>query len=259
MIGLGGFIGDMCGSPYTYNNVKDKNFKIFSRTDSSDKTILLWAEMDWLVNNGKSVGDLENTLKEFVKKYPRAGYDSAFFRWATGKDDNRIDSNACSVVRSLPLMIQGKNIIKIEKSVRDSICVTNNKEQVLHDGRAFTNAMFLAKIGIDKNNIKNKIQKDFDYELGLSVDELKNKRHPLTTDSSVIIPEALNCFFESTDFESAIHNAIYIGGDSALIATLTGALAEIYYGIPLTLIEKAMRNIPDELRDVIQKYETIIW
>ena len=61
-------------------------------------------------------------------------------------------------------------------------------------------------------------------------------------------------FFESTDFEDAIRNAISIGGDSDTIGAITGAIAEAYYGIPKEIEDMAMTYLDDNFKKVLQLF-----
>ena len=58
-------------------------------------------------------------------------------------------------------------------------------------------------------------------------------------------------FFESTDFEDAIRNAIAIGGDSDTIAAITGSVAEAYYGIPDNNKDSALSYLDDNLKEIL--------
>ena len=51
------------------------------------------------------------------------------------------------------------------------------------------------------------------------------------------VPEAIICALEATSFEDAIRNAISLGGDADTLATVTGRIAEIIFGILNSLIE----------------------
>ena len=79
--------------------------------------------------------------------------------------------------------------------------------------------------------------------------------NPYVTGSS---PVALQCFFESENFEDAIRNAISIGGDSDTIGAITGAVAEAYYGIPDDIKEKAKIYIPKDLLQMVTELETTV-
>ena len=70
-------------------------------------------------------------------------------------------------------------------------------------------------------------------------------------------PQALVCFMESTDYESAIRNAIYLGGDTDTNAAIAGSIAEAFYGtetIPTKLIKKAKLRLNDEIIELVNRF-----
>ena len=75
------------------------------------------------------------------------------------------------------------------------------------------------------------------YPMNFTIsDRQKTYKFDVTCRGSV--PEAIQAFIESTDFESAIRLAVSIGGDSDTIASIAGALAEVVYPIPRCMIER---------------------
>ena len=69
------------------------------------------------------------------------------------------------------------------------------------------------------------------------------------------MPQALEAFFESTDFEDAIRNAISIGGDSDTLAAITGSVAEAYYGVPANLRKLAYAFLDERLYYILLEFE----
>ena len=67
--------------------------------------------------------------------------------------------------------------------------------------------------------------------------------------------EAIIAFLDSTDYESAIRLAISLGGDSDTIACMTGGIAAAYYGIPDWMIEKAVKYLPADMIDIINRFD----
>ena len=59
---------------------------------------------------------------------------------------------------------------------------------------------------------------------------------------------------ESVSFEDAIRNAISIGGDSDILAAITGSIAEAYYGVPEELKEIALSYLDTELRSIYDEW-----
>ena len=97
------------------------------------------------------------------------------------------------------------------------------------------------------SEIREVICKEY-YPLDFTLDEIR-PGYSFDVSCQGSLPPALEAFFESTDYEDTIRNAISIGGDSDTLAAIAGGIAEAYYGIPAALREKALAFLyPDELR-----------
>lgn len=75
----GAIIGDIIGSTFKDIDLGDTDFQLF-KPDSAytDDTILTIATADSVLNKK----DYEQTLKEWVRAFPRAGYRPEFLEWA---------------------------------------------------------------------------------------------------------------------------------------------------------------------------------
>ena len=75
------------------------------------------------------------------------------------------------------------------------------------------------------------------------------------------VPQEITAFIESVSFEDAIRNAISIGGDSDILAYITGGIAEAFYGELPNNITEATINILDEcLRKGVTEFrQKYIW
>lgn len=71
----------------------------------------------------------------------------------------------------------------------------------------------------------------------------------------VAVPEAIVAFMDSTDWESAVRLAVSLGGDSDTQGCIAGAIAEAFYGgVPDIVEETAMSCLPDDLRQVVERF-----
>ena len=69
------------------------------------------------------------------------------------------------------------------------------------------------------------------------------------------MPEALIAFLDSTDYESALRLSLSLGGDADTMGSITGAVAEAFYGhVPQEMIEKARALLPADLLQVVEKF-----
>ena len=73
------------------------------------------------------------------------------------------------------------------------------------------------------------------------------------------VPEAIIAFLESQDFEDAIRNAVSLGGDTDTLGTITGSIAEAFYGIPAVLVAECRSRLDEGLMtDVLDEFDHII-
>jgi len=76
---IGAIAGDIIGSIYEWNNIKTKNFTLFSgRSVFTDDSVLTIALADTILT-GRPYAE---NLKAFFQWYPHAGYGGSFSRWA---------------------------------------------------------------------------------------------------------------------------------------------------------------------------------
>lgn len=67
-----------------------------------------------------------------------------------------------------------------------------------------------------------------------------------------VLEICLYILFISNDYESAIWNAISIGGDTDTIACIVGGMAEALYGVPQYLIETAKTKLPSRFNELLE-------
>ena len=68
------------------------------------------------------------------------------------------------------------------------------------------------------------------------------------------VPESIICFLEAYSFESAIRNAVYLGGDTDTMGAIAGSIAEAYYGVPQRLKEECLKRIPPDMKAVLLEF-----
>ena len=68
------------------------------------------------------------------------------------------------------------------------------------------------------------------------------------------MPEAYRGFYEATDLEDAIRNAISIGGDSDTVAAIAGSMAEAKWGVPEEIGREALARLDKGLLDTFETF-----
>lgn len=249
---LGAIIGDIVGSRFEFRNRKTKEFELFNQySHFTDDTVLTIATMDVLLN--KKPFDV--TYKEWFRKYPDAGYGGRFMKW--GLSDSLEPYNSFgngSAMRVSPIGFYYDNEEEVLKMAEESAKVTHNHPEGIKGAQATALAIFLARKGATKEEIKKEIEERFNYYLDEPLDSIRTwYRFDETCQGSV--PQAIRAFLESENFEDAIRNAISIGGDSDTIACITGGIAEAYYGsISEDLKAEAYKRLNEDMISIIDNF-----
>jgi len=259
---LGSIIGDIAGSRFEFHNHRSKDFDLFTKdcfvTDDSIMTLaiakaILVCEGDW-----KQLG--ENAVKYMQtigRKYPDCGYGGMFRKWMFSdnpKPYNSYGNGAAMRVSACGFIAQTEKEAKqLSKKVTE---VTHNHPEGIKGAEATTIAIFLARNGATKEEIKERIEKDY-YKLDFTLDNIR-EYYQFNETCQGTVPQAIIAFLESVSFEDTIRNAISIGGDSDTLAAIAGGIAEAYYGIPIDLKQKAQMFLNNELRGIYKECNKFI-
>lgn len=242
---LGAIVGDVIGSVYEWNNVKSLDFPLFNpETTFTDDSVLTIATMMAILHKE----NYTKTYQEFGRNYPNRGYGDRFIWWLMESNPKPYESfGNGSAMRVSPIGWFFDTIEDVLEQAKKSAEVSHNHPEGIKGAQAVAVAVYFARMGKSKNEIKEYISRNFSYDLGRTIDEIR-PIYKFDVSCQGSVPEAIIAFLESTDFENAIRLAISIGGDSDTIACITGAIAEAYYKeIPNDIIEKVLELLPEDL------------
>jgi hypothetical protein len=157
-------------------------------------------------------------------------------------------------MRASPIGWAFDTIEEVLAEAEKSASVSHSHSEGIKGAQAAALAVFLARNGVSKRDIKRNIRDRFGYNLERTCDKI---RADYSFDESCegTVPEAVIAFLESADYEDAIRLAVSLGGDSDTLACITGGIAEAYYGgITPPLAAQAISLLPDELLRVIAQF-----
>lgn len=249
---LGAIAGDIIGSVYESRPIKTKRFPLFSKDCGfTDDTVLTVAVADAILNKK----DFASALKQWGRRYPNAGYGGGFYRWMTSPVSmpyNSWGNGAAMRVSPVGFAFQSSDDVLAQAEL--SAAVTHNHPQGIKGAQVTALAIYLARIGKSKRDIKNEIEQRFDYDLSGDLDNIrKDYRFDVSCQGSV--PQSLIAFLQSRDFEDAIRNAVSLGGDSDTMACIAGGIAQAYYkAIPAFVIREVTTRLPAEFTLVIESF-----
>ena len=264
---LGAIIGDTVGSVYEFNNIKTTIFPLFDpRCNYTDDSVMTMAVADWLLTDPQHGMDtLETSFLNFAQKYPcpMGGYGPGFYRWLfepeTFVEGKRHPYHSFGNGAAMRCSANGWMFNTLEETERVaglSAAITHSHPEGIKGAQSTAAAIFMARNGKSKEEIRNYISTKYGYNLNRTCEEI---RPVYDWDSSCqgTVPEAMVAFLDSTDFESAIRLAVSLGGDSDTLACITGGFAEAFYkSIPDSIALKIWELIPESFKTILSAMET---
>jgi ADP-ribosylglycohydrolase len=248
---IGAIAGDIIGSVYEFDGIKSKHFDLFSPDCCfTDDTVLTVALAESILTGN----DYASLMKAYYRRYPNAGYGGLFHGWAQAQRSQPYNSwGNGAAMRISSVGFAFDTLDEVLGRAAEYTAVTHNHIEGIKGAQATAAAIFLARTGSTKTDIKQYTTAAFRYDLSRSVDEIR-PTYRFNESCQETVPEAIVCFLESTDFEDAIRNAVSLGGDSDTLACITGGIAQAYYGVPAAIADRAMLILDDDLRGVTGRF-----
>ena len=256
---IGAIIGDIVGSRFEWHNHRSKDFNLLThKCFFTDDSVMSLAVCDALMKCKADYSDLSeqavHSMQDVGRPYPLCGYGGSFRRWLYS--DNPMPYNSYgngAAMRVSGCGYVGKTIDEVKQLSKAVTEVTHNHPEGLKGAEATAVAVFLARTGKSLIEIQDYIIQNY-YPLGFTLNSIR-ENYQFNETCQDTVPQALEAFFESTDFEDAIRNAISIGGDSDTLAAITGSVAEAYYGVPTSIRKHALTFLDERLLRILLEFE----
>lgn len=261
---LGAIYGDIIGSYYEIHSTKDYNFELNRNCTFTDDTVLSAAVCKAILANSENISFIDVKkrafeyavqYKSFYRKYPHAGYGSMFISWAK---DNELGVQHSygngAAMRVVPIGYAYNTLKQVLVQTKASCYYTHNHSEAIAGAKAVSGSVFLARNGKDKEEIKKFCEKQLGIKLNASIEQLR-KSYVFDSRTRYSVPPAIIAFLESTDYESAVRNAISLGGDADTMACIAGGIAEAYYQlIPEHINSFCNKKIDSAIKSVIKDF-----
>jgi len=157
-------------------------------------------------------------------------------------------------MRVSPVGFAFNSIEDVLAVAKKSAEVTHNHSEGIKGAQATALAVYLARKGKSKTEIRREISERFAYDLNRTIDEIRPDYH-FDVSCQGSVPEAIIAFLESKDYEDAVRKGISLGGDSDTIACIAGGIAQAFYKeIPIEIISNTRQRLPEEFLTVIDEF-----
>lgn len=252
----GTIFGDIAGSTYEFRACKNYKFTtVPEKSHFTDDTVMTLAIASWLM---KDPDDLEVLIKEmqfFGNRYPKAGYGGMFRKWLVAEDPKPYNSfGNGSAMRVSPCAWVAKSLDEALILATKSAEVTHNHPEGIKGAKAVAAAIWMARNGSTKEEIKAYIESTFEYNLSRTIKEIKESGYDFDSTCQGSVPESIIAFLEGNDYEEVIRLAIYLGGDADTQAAIAGSIAEAFYDMPVRFIGDVEKRLDKYLLSVLNKF-----
>ena len=260
---IGAILGDIIGSPYEFDRGnKTKDFPLFCKfSEFTDDTVMTIAVADAFLAVQPGMDDdtirqrVVAKIQKYGRLYPHAGYGGRFRRWLRDRHPQPYNSwGNGSAMRVSSVGWLYNDLETVRRMARLSADVTHNHPEGIKGAEATASAIFLARIGSTKAEIKAYIEENFHYDLSRTCDEIRPTYYHVESCQETV-PEAITAFLEGQSFVDVIRMAVSLGGDCDTLTCIAGSMAEAFYGVPEELKVECRKRLPDDLLDVLQRFD----
>lgn len=262
---IGAVIGDIVGSRFEFSKPPTRKVDRFTTASTlTDDSVMTVAIADALLH-GK---DYMESMLEWGRKYPKAGYGNRFKQLLKGKKGLPTDSIANgSGMRVSPIGFYAKTLDEALERAKQSALPSHNSVEGIKGAQSIASAIFMAREQRPKEEIKAYIEKEFGYNLSQTDEEIKahvsTLRHgdakkgiPAEREfAENTCPLAIIAFLTTDDYESSIWKSISYGCDTDTVACMCGGIAAAYYGVPTEIINEVVEYLPREILSVINEFD----
>jgi ADP-ribosylglycohydrolase len=249
---LGAIAGDIIGSVHEGAGTRGADLPLFADgVRFTDDTVLTVAVAHRLLRGG----DCVDLFHEYFHAYPQSGFGWNFTLWAGHRRrEPYLSLGNGSAMRVSPIGFASATIEETLARARESAEVTHNHPEGIRGAQATAASVFLARTGRSKREVRAYVEREFGYDLSAGLDEIRAGHAPDETCPGSVPPSSI-AFLESRDYESAVRNAVSLGGDADTMACIAGGIAEAFYGgVPGPIAERALLELAAPLREIVLEF-----
>ncbi len=270
---IGSVIGDIAGSSHEAKPVKTLRFETLNKQSTiTDDSVLTMAVAEWMLNRDKT--SVSDSLLKWANLYPHAGYGSSFKRFLKSKTHMVPGStHNGAAMRVSPVGFLADSLSECLELAKESALPSHDSPEAIAGAQAVAAAIFLARTGSTKEEIRHYVSSSFGYDLSIPYEEVREelrhtrqlkevdyeRAHKRVIGAAPAVQDALIAFLTGNSYEEVIRLAIYMGGDADTEAAIAGGIAAAYYGVPEALIEKALVYLPSDFIKLINAVDGTDW
>ena len=213
----------------------------------------------WLLEDEQHTPErLVDIMLDMCRKYPDRGYGGRFARWIYDSDPQPYDSfGNGSAMRVSPVGYYANSLDEALALAKVSAEVTHNHPEGIKGAQATAAAIFLARQGKTKQEIRDYVEKTFGYDLSRTLEEI---RPTFTFDETCqhTVPEAITCFMEGKDYEDVVRLSVALAGDADTIAAIAGSISSAIDEVPNEISQPVIALLSEEFCTTLLRFNELV-
>ena len=249
----GAILGDIVGSRLERDGAKDYDFTLLTaQCRFTDDTVLTVAVADAILHQE----DYGKVIKAYALAFPDAGYGGTFRRWMRDElEEDYASWGNGSAMRVSPVGWLFNDLETVLAQAKASALPTHGHPEGIKGAQAVAAAIFLARQGGGKEDIRQYVSQTFGYHLRRTIADIRPD-YAFDVSCAGSVPEAIIAFLDSRDLIDCIRLAVSLGGDTDTQAAIAASIAEAFYGpVPEPYMDVVNVLLPREFQDVIGQFE----
>ncbi len=257
---IGAIAGDVIGSAYEFNPTRDYDFKLFtSESTFTDDTVLTMANAQWLLDDELHTHErLVAIMQDLCSRYEDRGYGGRFARWIGDSKPQPYNSYGNgSAMRVSPVGYYSQTIEEALTLAKISAEVTHNHPEGIKGAQATAAAIFMARNGRTKQEIREYVEQEIGYDLSRSLEEIR-PTYTFNELCQTTVPEALTCYLEGKDYEDVIRLAVSLAADADTLAAIAGPIASAVWDVPNEISQPAIALLSEEFCTTLLRFNELV-
>jgi ADP-ribosylglycohydrolase len=250
---IGAIAGNVIGSVHEFTLKKSAGFPLIDPRCRYTSDTVLTVATAWAILTDTPYG---MAYHAFGRRYSDAEYDSRFLKWLHDPRPRPYNGrNNGSAMRVSPVGWAFHTRDDVLREAGRSAAFTHDHPEGIKGAQATALAVFLARGGASKEDIRDELREVSGYDLNRSIDEIRDG-YQCDISCQGSVPEGIIAFLDSTDFEDAIRLAVSLGGDADTQAAIAGGIAHAFYRrVPASIAVAVRSRLPAEFIDIIDQFD----
>lgn len=257
----GAMIGDIVGSRFEFDNYKGTDFRLFTdECEITDDTLMTIAVAAAIYHNNdkhRLAAETVEWMQKIGRPYPKVSWGGSFRRWLYSDYPQPYNSfGNGAAMRVSACGWYGTTLSEVIEMTDRVTMVSHDHPEGVKGARAVATAIYTARTTHSKREVFKAVRGYYPI-LDEALFTVNNIRQTYGFDETCqgTVPQAIEAFLESDNFEDAIRKAVSIGGDSDTVAAITGSIAEACFGVPQWMKDQADYYLDRPLRQMVHTLE----